>query len=227
MAMEWRDLLFAHWPVPVAALRPYIPPALEIETYDGTAWLGVVPFRMTGVRPRLVPALPWVSAFAELNVRTYVTIGGVPGVWFFSLDAANPLAVRVARRGFHLPYFDAQMACVEIGADLHYLSLRTHRRAPEATFVARYRPNGAIYSSPKNSLEYWLTERYALYAATPRGQVLRGDIWHAPWPLQVAEAEIEKNTMTAQIGVQLPDLQPILHFARYLNVVAWQPEAVG
>src|SRR5579871_2480588 len=97
MAMQWHDLLFMHWPVPVDQLRPLIPPALAIETFDGMAWLGLVPFRMSGVRPRFVPALPWLSAFPELNVRTYVTSAGKPGVWFFSLDAANPLAVHGAR----------------------------------------------------------------------------------------------------------------------------------
>ena len=104
LAMQWHDLLFMHWPMAPAALRPLVPPPLELDTRDGTAWIGVVPFRMQGVHPHLMPNLPWISAFAELNVRTYVTIGGKPGVWFFSLDAANPLAVRAARLGFRLPY---------------------------------------------------------------------------------------------------------------------------
>src|SRR4051794_18976444 len=107
MAMQWLDLLFMHWPVPAKALRSYIPRNLEIDTYDGTAWIGVVPFRMAGVRPRMTPALPWLSAFPELNVRTYVTIGGKPGVWFFSLDAGNPVAVEGARSLFHLNYYNA------------------------------------------------------------------------------------------------------------------------
>jgi uncharacterized protein YqjF (DUF2071 family) len=226
LAMRWHDLLFMHWPVPAAALREHIPPALALDTFDGAAWLGVVPFRMTGVRPRYVPPLPRVSAFAELNVRTYVVAEGKPGVWFFSLDAADPIAVRVARRAFHLPYYDARMVCLPEAGGIRYASLRTHRGAPPAEFRARYRPVGPAYHSTPGTLDHWLTERYCLYAADRRGQVRRGDIHHARWPLQPAEAEAEINTMTAQIGLRLPDLPPLLHFARRLDVVAWLPEPV-
>src|SRR5262245_4554326 len=110
MRMSWHDLLFAHWPVPVAAMRALVPAPLEVDTFDGAAWIGVVPFRMTRVGPLWLPPIPGVSSFAELNVRTYVTRDDKPGVWFFSLDAANPLAVRTARRFFHLPYFHAAMS---------------------------------------------------------------------------------------------------------------------
>jgi uncharacterized protein YqjF (DUF2071 family) len=230
MAMCWRDLLFAHWPVPAEALRGLIPPRLTLETFGGSAWLGVVPFRMTGVRPRMLPDTPGVSAFAELNVRTYVTDGQHPGVWFFSLDAASPLAVRAARASFHLPYFDAQMRCEPDGADgagLRYASDRTHRGAPPAALRARYRPTGPAYQSQPGSLDEWLTERYCLYAADRRGRVRRGDIWHARWPLQPAEAELDLQEMTYQIGLRPPAGPPLLHFARALDVVAWLPVAVG
>jgi uncharacterized protein YqjF (DUF2071 family) len=226
MAMQWHDLLFMHWPVRPAVLRPFIPPALELETFDRMAWLGVVPFRMAGVGPRLVPPLPWISAFAELNVRTYVTIGGKPGVWFFSLDAANPLAVRGARYAFHLPYYDARMACVDQGDTIEYESMRTHRGAPPAAFAARYRPVGSAYQATPNSLDAWLTERYCLYAANQRGRIWRGEIHHARWPLQPAEAEVARNTMAEQIRLILPKTQPLLHFVRRLDVVAWAPEGV-
>ena len=109
MSQSWHDLLFAHWPIDASHLRPLIPAALEIDKFQGEAWIGVVPFRMSGVRLRATPALPTLSAFPELNVRTYVTHGGKPGVWFFSLDAANAIAVSVARAWFHLPYFNARM----------------------------------------------------------------------------------------------------------------------
>ncbi|GAB4200095.1 MAG: DUF2071 domain-containing protein [Roseiflexaceae bacterium] len=227
MAMEWHDLLFMHWPVAPAALRALLPPGLELETFDGQAWLGVVPFWMRGVRARATPALPWVSAFPELNVRTYVRADDRPGVWFFSLDAANPLAVQVARATFHLPYFDARMAALRTAEGIDYRSTRTHRGASPAEFAARYRPIGPVQRAAPGSFDAWLTERYCLYAANRRGRVWRGEIHHAPWPLQPAEAEVERNSMAAPIRLRLPDTPPLLHFARRLDVLAWLPERVG
>src|SRR3954454_5434692 len=224
VAMRWHDLLFMHWPVQAAALRPLIPLGLELDTFAGQAWLGGVPFRMTGIRPRLRPALPCLSAFAELNVRTYVTMPGGerPGVWFFSLDAANPVAVRAARWRFHLPYFDAHMKMRDDGRQIVYHSTRTHRRAPAARFFGRYRPTGDVYQTCAGDLDHWLTERYCLYSADRNCTIFRGDIHHVPWPLQPAEAETSENTMAEQIGVKLPDTPPLLHFARRLDVVAWK-----
>lgn len=229
MRMTWEDLLFAHWPVPAAALRPLVPQALELDFFDGSAWLGVVPFQMSGVRLRGLPPVPGTSAFPELNVRTYVTAEGKPGVWFFSLDAASRIAVRAARAWYHLPYFDARMESLRNGDGITYLSRRTHRRAPPAEFIARYRAMGEIYRSTRGSLEHFLTERYCLYAGDTTNaegsRLWRGEIHHAPWPLQPAEAEITRNTMTAPLGLRLPDTPPLLHFARCLNVVAWPPAA--
>jgi uncharacterized protein len=226
MAMQWHDLLFMHWPVPPVALHALIPPALALETFDGTAWLGITPFRMAGTRPRWVPPLPWLSAFPELNVRTYVTAEGKPGVWFFSLDASNPLAVRGARTLFHLPYYDAAMTAESDGEVVRYTSRRTHRGAPSAAFTGRYRSIGPIYHAAVGSLEYWLTERYCLYAADRRGRIWRGDIHHARWPLQPAEANIACNTMADPLQLTLPPRAPLLHFAQWLDVVAWALEAV-
>jgi uncharacterized protein YqjF (DUF2071 family) len=225
-AMRWHDLLFMHWPVPEQALLPVIPSSLAVDTCDGTAWIGVVPFRMTGDRPRALPPVPWLSAFPELNVRTYVTTGGKPGVWFLSLDAANRLAVRMARLVFHLPYYDARMASECSDEEVHYTSQRTHRGAPSAVFRGHYRPIGPVFHASPGTLEHWLTERYCLYAVDRHGQVWRGDIHHARWPLQPAEAEVGVNTMTHQIGLTLPDTPPLLHFARRQDVVGWTPRRV-
>jgi uncharacterized protein YqjF (DUF2071 family) len=224
MAMRWHDLLFMHWPVEIEALRSYIPSRLAIDTFEGTAWIGIVPFRMSGVHPRLTPALPGVSAFPELNVRTYVSAEGKPGVWFFSLDAGNPIAVEAARDVFHLPYFNARMTCMQEGDGVRYSSIRTHRGAAPATFQGQYRPTSQVYRSTPGTLEHWLTERYCLYAANRKGQVWRSDIHHAPWPLQHAEADIEVNTMTVQIRLALPSIKPLLHFSPFLDVVAWWPQ---
>ena len=226
MAMNWHDLLFLHWPVPAAILRPLIPRVLEIDTYDGVAWIGVVPFRMSGVRPRMLPAVGPVSNFPELNVRTYVSAGGKPGVWFFSLDAANPPAVEMARLLFHLPYFNAEMRCDAEGEGVCYTSRRTHHGARLAAFAAFYRPTGPVEYSRPGSLAYWLTERYCLYAANRRQYVWRSEIAHVPWPLQPAEIEIASNHMTEQVGIRLPALAPLLHFARRQDVVAWLPERI-
>lgn len=226
VAMRWETLLFAHWPVPPGRLRPLIPEGLELETREGSAWLGVVPFAMAGVRPRFLPPAPWLSAFPELNVRTYVTAGGKPGVWFFSLDAASRLAVRAARAGFHLPYFDARMKIERESEGFAYESVRTHRGASPAAFRARFAPRGADYRARPGDLDHWLTERYCLYAADRSGRLWRGEIDHAPWTLRAAQAEIEVNTLGAPIGCELNDPPAALHYAERIEVKAWLNERV-
>lgn len=225
MAQRWQDLLFAHWPLPPAALAALIPPALALDTFDGQGWLGVVPFRMSGVRPRLLPAVPWLSAFPELNVRTYVRLRdrGVEkrGVFFFSLDAANPVAVDIARRTFWLPYFRAQMRLYDDGRTIHYASRRTHTGAAPATLVAGYAPTGATYRSQPGDLDHWLTERYCLYTVDGHGRPYIGEIHHAPWSLQPARAEFLVNTMAGAAAMRLPATPPLLHFVRRLDVVVW------
>lgn len=225
MRQRWYHLLFAHWRVDAAALRPLIPPALELDTRHGEAWLAVVPFGMSGIRLRYTPALPWISRFLELNVRTYVTARGKPGVYFFSLDAANPLAVRVARAWFKLPYFDARMRMSEKNGWIEYESRRTHRGAPPAVFRGRYRPLAEPQVSQPGSLEHFLTERYCLYTAAG-GALYRGDIHHEPWPLQPAEAEIAENSMPAAHGIALPPDPPLLHFARSIDTIEWALQKV-
>ncbi|NUP88832.1 MAG: DUF2071 domain-containing protein [Candidatus Sumerlaeia bacterium] len=222
MAQSWHDLLFAHWPLPPGAIAPFVPSGLAVDTFEGHAWIAVVPFRMSGVRLRATPALPGLSAFPELNVRTYVTHRGQGGVLFFSLDAANALAVATARAWFGLPYFRARMRLRDGAGWITYASTRTHRGAPPAEFEGRYRPTGAVFHAAPGSLEHWLTERYCLFAVR-RGRLIRADIHHAPWPLQPAEAEIHLNTMTSPQRIELPPEAPHLLFARRLDVAVWAP----
>ena len=217
MQQTWHDLLFAHWPLPVAAIRPLVPEALELDTFDGQCWIGVVPFRMSGIRRRGLPALPGVSRFPELNVRTYVTYGGKAGVYFFSLDAANLAAVWAARRFYHLPYFHAGMSCVPVGENICYAS---RRGSSAAEFRGVYGPTSEIRRREKGSIEHWLSERYCLYTIH-EGQVFRGEIHHQAWPLQDAQAEIEVNNVAAAAGITLSDSRPLLHFARKLEVLIW------
>lgn len=226
MTQQWHDLLFAHWPVSPETLRALVPEQLEIDLYDGCGWIGVVPFVMRDVRPRGVPPLPWLSAFPELNVRTYVTVDGLPGIYFFSLDAGNPLAVAAARIGFHLPYYRARMRSRRVGDRVDYRSVRTHRGAPPAQFQASYRPHGGLFELRPGSLDHWFIERYRLYAVRPDGAVLKAEIHHPPWRLRQATADIRTNTMTAGLDLDLPDEEPLLHFSQHQHMVVWRPEAV-
>ncbi|MDP9338968.1 MAG: DUF2071 domain-containing protein [Acidobacteriota bacterium] len=224
MKQVWHDLLFAHWPIPLAAMRPLIPPQLELDVFAGQAWLGVVPFRMSGVKIRGVLGIRGFSPFPELNVRTYVVRDGHPGVWFFSLDAANALAVWGARRAFHLPYFQATMRCEEKAGWIHYESTRQHRGALPASLRGQYRGVGETFTALPGTLEHFLTERYCLYTANRNGRIIRCDIHHPAWSLQLAELSFEENTMSAAAGISLADQQPkLLHFARRQEVVVWAP----
>jgi uncharacterized protein YqjF (DUF2071 family) len=221
MTQTWHDLLFAHWRMRAASLRAHVPSPFEIDLFDGEAWLGIVPFRMSNVAPRLVPAMPWISAFPELNVRTYVKVGQRAGVYFFSLDAANPLAVGVARLLVHLPYYTASMQCEERAGWICYSSDRRSTGAPPARLSARYRPVGAAQPPAPGTLEHFLTERYCLFTVDRGGNPYTLDIHHPPWPLQTADAQIDANTMAEASGLRLPDAQPLLHFAKRQDMVAW------
>ncbi|HST12596.1 MAG TPA: DUF2071 domain-containing protein [Terriglobales bacterium] len=217
MAQSWHDLLFAHWPIAPRTMRPLIPPQLELDIFDKQCWVGVVPFRMSGVRARGFPAIVGTSRFPELNVRTYVTYGGKRGVYFFSLDAANRLAVKTARLLYHLPYFYAEMGSNDTGDEIVYRSKRKHG---EAEFRGRYRAVSAVQVRAPHSLEHWLTERYCLYAVF-KEKVYRGEIHHQPWPLQDGSADISVNTLATAANFELPDTKALLHFARRLDVLIW------
>lgn len=220
MHQSWHELAFLHWRVPYDALRPHVPASLPLDIIDGSAWIGIVPFEMRDVRPRFLPAVPGVSFFPELNVRTYVTLQNRPGVFFFSLDAANPIAVEIARALFHLPYQNATMECLVHDQTVSYGSTRTDSRGAPAYFRARYRPVGASFVAPRDSLEYSLTARYCLYTTDPRDRVLRVEIHHPPWQLQHGECEIETNTMGAQIGLEL-DVPDHILFTKQIKMVSW------
>lgn len=235
MTQSWHDLLFAHWPVAVDALRELLPPGLELDVFDHRAWLGIIPFHMTNVAPRGVPSLPWVSEFPELNVRTYVRVGDKPGIYFFSLDAGNPVAVMVARTMFHLPYFSAVMDVEHRDGFVYYNSRRTGSadvaagvsRKSCAQFTARYRPVGPVQEPQPGTLDYFLTERYCLYTLDASFHLQRLDIHHLPWPLQPAEADIQVNSMAEAAGMRLPSMAPVLHFSRRQDMVAWPLTAVA
>jgi len=215
---RWCDLLFAHWPVPVSALRHLVPESLEIQQFGGTSWVGVVPFRMEGVTMRGLPEMPGLSNFLELNLRLYVEYQGRPGVWFLSLDASNAPAVWAARTFFHLPYFRARMRMREFAGDFYYDS---ERIVGGQAMEAIYAPSGDSYLAKPGTLEHWLTERYCLYTQSPSGTLYQGQIHHKPWPLQPAKAEFPFNDLAAPHGFSLEGQPPLLHFAQSLDVVVW------
>jgi uncharacterized protein YqjF (DUF2071 family) len=221
---SWRDLLFAHWPVPAAVAQALVPAPLRVQEFEGTSWIGLVPFRMAGVTFRPLPALPGLSAFPELNVRLYVEYQGKPGVWFLSLDATSPLAVWGARRFFHLPYFRADIDVAARGEGIGY---RARRRGEDGwALQATYAPTAPPFQATSGTLEHWLTERYCLYARAPDGSLWRDEIHHLPWPLQKAEATFNENTYLSAHGVAVSG-EPLLHFARRLDVVVWKPERLA
>lgn len=230
MQQRWNDLLFAHWPVPTSEVERTLPPGLTADTFDGSAWLGVVPFGMDRIRLHGLPTVPGARAFPELNLRTYVRERGTnrSGVYFYSLDAGNPLAVAIARTVFRLPYFLAKMSMQSSNEpgrtpEILYRSRRL-LSSYSAEFRARYRGLGQAAQGP---LEHFLTSRYALYTATAGGSLFRGDIHHLQWPLEKAEAEFERNELPAAHGFTLPDRAPVLHYSRELLVYVWALERAG
>ena len=221
LRQRWSRLLFAHWPVPAADVQQRLPCGLRVDTFDGWAWLGVVPFLMDRVRFRTVAehsvAVPTAHAFTELNLRTYVIApDGRAGVYFFSLDAGSLLAVLGARVAFGLPYFWARMHMAEQGSGVRYTS---HRRVGRpADFAASYRSLGT--PSPEDDLRRFLTERYAFFTRF-LGNVQAGEIHHGPWQLENAEAEFEQNGLPSAFGFTLPDRPPLLHYAPEVHMQAW------
>jgi uncharacterized protein len=223
MGQTWRNLLFAHWPLDPDELTPLVPAPLELDTYDGHAWVGITPFVLTGFRLALTPPLPNFSTFPEVNVRTYVSVGGKPGIYFFSLDAASRFAVEGARRFYRLPYFLAEMEADVTDSRVTYRSTRVDERGTNARLRVRYRAKGPASTSQPGSLEHFLTERYCLYALDEQGNPLRADIHHSPWELRRADAEISENSM-APPGLALPELEPLLHYSELQDVLIWRPQ---
>lgn len=217
---SWQDLLFAHYPLDPAVLRPLVPQPLELDLHDGRAWIGVTPFRIEEFRPRCLPHLGALSRFPELNLRTYVRYRGRPGIHFFSLDAASRAAVVGARTVFRLPYRFAAMGIEEAAGRLRYRSVREDG---SAAFTASYEPVDHAFHAAPGTLEHFLAERYAFFTVLRDGGVLRCDIHHRPWPLQPAAGELDARALAAAEGVPLPAESPLLHFSRRQDTLIWLP----
>jgi uncharacterized protein len=224
MRQNWDKLLFLHWPVEEQVLRPLIPSGLAIDLFDGCAWIGVVPFTMHGVRPSFLPPIPWVSSAHELNVRTYVKANGKPGVWFLSMDASSRLVVEAARMAYFLPYFTARMRLEEKNGEIHYSSNRTDTRAAPAHFEAIWKIEGALPETRPGSLDFFLTERYCLYAERG-GTLYQARILHEQWPLAQARLISISSTLLSSLGIESPSAPPLIHAQREpVGVSIWPLE---
>ncbi len=227
LAMEWRDALFLHWRIDPAALRARLPPGVEVDRYDGSAWAGVVAFRIAGARLRAVPAALGCAAFGEVNVRTYVVADGKPGVWFLSLDAASPAVVEAARRVVHLPYYRARITTRFAPDGAAYACERSDGRAPPARFSATAYYSGGERRAAASSLEHFLVERYCFYTVDPRGRTVRGDVAHEPWPLRDARAELGANTLLAAARLEPLAAEPLVHASAGVAARAWRLSRAG
>lgn len=222
VGQTWEELLFAHWRLPAGAVQPVVPRELELERFDGSAWIGVTSFRLTAARGRGLLPLPLVSSFLAVNVRTYVRgPDGRPGVWFLGLDVSSRLAVEVARRAFRVPYSRARISLDRSGEWRDVECARIGERG--RVFSGRYRPDGEPFAAAPGSLEHFLTERFCLYAKDDGGSLRRIEIHHLPWRLQRAEAEIELTSLSPV------DLQgsPVCLFSARQDALIWAPRDVG
>jgi len=231
MAQRWNDLLFAHWPVAAQAIAPLLPEGLLADTFQGSAWLGVVPFWLDRIKMRGVPPIPGAGGFPDLHLRTYVRDedAGTPGVFSFSLDAGNLLAVAAARMLFHLPYHWAEMRLEQRSEREFSFYSRRRFSSQQVIFKARYRglgPTRRLAESTAGTLEYFLMERSCLFARDRAGLATRASLHHVPCPLEEAEAEIERNDLAESIGIRLPAQEPVLHYLRQLAVYIWPAELV-
>jgi uncharacterized protein len=223
--MSWKRLLFAHWPISARQLSPLVPIDYDLDTFDGSAWVGVVPFIMENVKLRGVAQIPGTDRFPEVNVRTYVRDkkSGQHGVYFFSLDVTNVLAVSIARAWYKLPYHAAYMRVTKSEGGWRYQSRRL-LATQKTAFSAFYQGNAENLPPHKpGTIEHFLTERYALFTHSKSGLV-RADIHHKPWVLESAEAEFTDLTLVSAQGIHLPQTPPLLHYSHRQDVIAWAPQ---
>jgi uncharacterized protein YqjF (DUF2071 family) len=232
MHQNWLHLLFLHWEVPPMELQALLPPRLRLDTFEGKAFIGLVPFTMTGVRPILLPPMPGVSSFHEINVRTYVHLDGKePGVWFFSLDASSRLAVAAARAAYHLSYFNADIefaASREPMPTVSFTTTRTDERGVRpANARLTYRPvEGPATAAAPGTLEHFLLERYLLYSEDEARQLYRARVHHQPYPAQKVDVLECEETLIWAAGIKRSEQPQHRHYAREVNVKIYGLEKV-
>ena len=229
MTQRWNDLLFAHWPIPAVLMEALLPEWLEVDSFQGSAWLGAVPFWLDRIKIRGVPAIPGLRNFPDLNFRTYVRdrFTGTPGIYCFSVDSSNLFTVAMAHIAYHLPYRLAEMH-MEPRSDREFAFYSRRRLVRSSViFKARYRGMGPTHKTaemPPGSFEYFFSERNCVFSINRGGQPIRANLHHVPWPLEEAEAEIERNDLATAVGIELPKMEPVLHYSRRLAVYVWPAE---
>ena len=217
--MGWRHVLFANWPVDPGVVGPHVPDAMALDTFDGEAWLSVVPFTNVDVRPTWLPA-GWGFRLPELNLRTYVVVDDVPGVSFFTLDAEGVLGVLGARLFHHLPYYYARIDLAVDDGRVRVTAERAHPGARPVSFSATYGPAGEASAAEPGSLEAFLVERYRYYTGSRGGGVRYADVDHEPWPLSAAEATIRPASLFGANGFVVPDAEPVCYYSPGVDTVA-------
>lgn len=231
MKQRWNDLLFAHWPVPASSLAPLIPQGLQMDSFMGSAWLGIMPFWMDRVKVRGIPPIPGARSFPDLSLRTYVREErtGTQGVYCLSLDSSNLLAVGMGRAFYRLQYHWAQMRMEQRSEREFSFFSRRHFCQKPVVFNARYRglgPSRRLLEAGAGSLEYFLMERYCLFSRNPDGLPIRANLHHVSSQLEEAEAVIEQNDLAEVLGIHLPEQAPMLHYSRRMAVYVWPTELV-
>ena len=224
MFQNWHHLLFLHWEVPVAELQAMVPPTLTIDTFEGKAYVGIVPFTVSGVRTVITPPMPWISSFHEVNVRTYVHLDGKdPGVWFFSLDASSSIAVAAARAAYKLPYFHSTIDFAASKDVIPQVDFVSQRQDPQGTMPAnarfRYQPmEGIVTPASPGTIEHFLIERYILYTADADHQLYRARVHHQPYPVQRVDLLEIDETLVWAAGIRRSEAVPLHHYASEVNV---------
>ncbi|MBL0386001.1 DUF2071 domain-containing protein [Tumebacillus sp. ITR2] len=224
MLQDWENLCFLHYAFDPEALRPHIPKGMELDVYEGRAYVSVVPFYMKRIRLRLEPDFLSMH-FGELNLRTYVVVDGRPGVYFFSIDADSWLGSVMAKLMYHLPYYDASISLEENDGVFEFHNVRGGD-GPAANFSCTYRPTSDVFMAEAGSLHAWLTERFSLFSTDEQGSVFRGDIEHGKWPLQHAEVEIQENQLFEAAGLPQPLEGPKAYFAKEIVTHCWPLERI-
>ncbi len=222
---SWLDLAFIHVPVEAEIIQSRLPEGVRVDVFDESAWLGIVPFQMSGVKRRNLPAFPFMRQFPELNLRTYVVVNDKPGVWFFSLDAASLPLVLGGRLVYGLPYYRARM---KMGWENGTCRFESFRRSSSMNMRCQYEPTSEVFYSEAGTFEHWATERYCLYSQKrPSASVCRAEVHHAPWPMQRAEVRIDECSILSAAGFDVSLRDPVCHFSTGVDVVSFPVEQIS